>query len=77
MNLTETWLTKAITDEVYGKGYKVYRCDRTDKIKGVVIYVYGKLKTGQIWNKRYKWPPQFYSELTQLCPSREISQQSV
>ena len=55
MNLTETWLTKAITDEADIKGFNVYRCDRTDNIKGggVAIYVYEKLKIGQIWEKRY------------------------
>ena len=49
MNLTETWLTKAITDEADIEGYNMYRCDRTDNIKGggVAIYVYNKLKIGQ------------------------------
>merc|ERR1712215_243913 len=55
MNLTETWVTKAITDEADIKGFNVYRCDRTDNIKGggVAIYVYEKLKIGQIWEKQY------------------------
>ena len=51
MNLTETWLTKAITDEDADiEGFNMYRCDRTDNIKGggVAIYMYNKLKIGHI-----------------------------
>ena len=46
MNLTETWLTKAITDEADIEGYNMYRCYRTDNIKGGVVatYVYKKPK---------------------------------
>ena len=56
MNITETWLTKAITNEADIEGYNMFRCDRTDNIKGggVAIYVYNKLKIGQIWEKRHK-----------------------
>ena len=51
MNITETWLTKAIAIEADIEGYNMFRYDRTDNIKGggVAIYVYNKLKTGQIW----------------------------
>ena len=42
MNITETWLTKAITNEADIEGYNMFRCDRTDNIKGggVAIYIY-------------------------------------
>ena len=56
MNLTETWLTKAITDkEADIEGYNMFRCDRTDNTKGggVAIYVYNKLKIGHTWEKRH------------------------
>merc|ERR1712002_895169 len=56
MNLTETWLTKAITEiEADIEGYNMFRCDRTDNTKGgvVAIYVYNKLKIGHTWEKRH------------------------
>ena len=53
MNFTETWLTKAITDEADIEGYNMFRCDISDNIKegGVAIYVYKKLKIAHIWEK--------------------------
>ena len=54
MNLTETWLTKAINDkDADVEGYNMFRCDRTDNTKGggFAIYVYNKLKIGHTWEK--------------------------
>ena len=55
MNFTETWLDKTIKEEADIDGFHTYRCDRTSEISrgGVAIYLYDKIETGQIWEKRF------------------------
>ena len=54
VNFTETWLDETIK-EADIEGFHTYRCDRTSDITrdGVAIYLYDKIETGQIWEKRF------------------------